>query len=112
MRALKVLWPLGQKETRVGCRLVNQMVVTGWEGDALLELRDGGGKQWTVESRGKAHTNMSGFLVLALALKRTHQHPRLLLGRHYSDCSFIHATSIHKVHNQSRTIFKGIKLAH
>lgn len=49
-------WPVGQgQRTRMGYRDVNRMVWVGRE-EVSLELRDGGGKQWTMETEGKRNT--------------------------------------------------------
>lgn len=80
MRTLKV-WPLGQgKGTRMGCRDVNRTIRAGRE-EVPLELRGGGGKQWTMETGGKRFTQLCpDFLLLALVLMPTHHRSRLDTG--------------------------------
>lgn len=111
MTTLKV-WPVGKGQgTRMGYRDVNRTVGAGRE-EVPLELRDGGGKQWTMETGGKRSTQIClDFLLLALLLTPTHCPPDLLLGRYYSDCSFMQQALLKYIIRVERTIFKGIKLA-
>lgn len=92
-------------------------VSTSWGGgeEVSLELRDGGGRQWTVETGGKRFTQTCpDFLLLALFPTPTNQHPRIARGGEIIEIvhSFMQPALIKYVIKAKRIIFKGIKLAY